>query len=341
MAESASGTILVAGGAGFLGANLCRRLIAEGHHVTCLDSFQTGHWSNLHGLPPEQLTVIRRDLNDGFRPSRPVDAIYNLACAASPDHYQADPIHTLFTSLRGAALLLDLAKRHRARIFQSSTSEVYGDPQVHPQPESYHGWVNPVGPRACYDEGKRCAETLFFDAHRSHGTEIKVGRIFNTYGPLMHPDDGRVVSNFICQALRNQPLTLYGDGSQTRSFCYVDDLIDLMVRFMASDAELTGPLNMGNPDEWTVAEVAELIRELTGSRSPIIRRPLPVDDPVRRCPEITLARSRLDWAPTTPLRTGLAATIAYFEQRLRGRAVPPAESITGLGAPAAAGGGAQ
>jgi UDP-glucuronate decarboxylase len=311
--------VLVAGGAGFLGANLCERLVRDGHRVICLDNFLTGRRDNLHHLPPASVEVIRHDITEPLPPDLRVDEIYNLACAASPPHYQADPLHTLLTSTRGSQVLLELARRCGARIFQSSTSEVYGNPQVHPQPESYWGHVNANGPRACYDEGKRCAETLFFDWQRTYGTEIKVGRIFNTYGPFMHPADGRVVSNFIVQALRNEPITIYGDGSQTRSFCYVDDLIDLMVRFMESDPGFVGPLNMGNPDERNVLEVAELILELTGSRSRLVTRDLPVDDPLRRCPDIAIARERLGWQPTTPLRDGLATTIAYFEERL-GRA---------------------
>jgi UDP-glucuronate decarboxylase len=308
--------ILVAGGAGFLGTNLCERLINEGHHIICLDNFQTGQWSNVHRLPQGSVEVLHQDLTEDFTMAAHVDEIYNLACAASPNHYQVDPIHTLMTSMRGAQSLLELAHRCHARIFQSSTSEVYGDPQVHPQPETYCGSVKINGPRACYDEGKRCAEVLFFDSQRSNGTQIKVGRIFNTYGPYMRPDDGRVVSNFIVQALSNEPITIYGDGSQTRSFCYVDDLIDLMLRFMHSDPEFVGPLNMGNPDERSVLEIAELVRDLTGSRSRIVSRKLPVDDPVRRCPDISLARARLGWEPVTPLRTGLAATVAYFEKCL-------------------------
>ena len=313
---------MVAGGAGFLGANLCRRLILDGHQVICLDNFQTGRPSNIEDLPRASLRVMRHDLTEALPTGLAVDEIYNLACAASPPRYQVDPIHTLFTSMHGAQTLLALAQRCQARIFQSSTSEVYGNPRVHPQPESYWGNVNISGPRACYDEGKRCAEVLFFGSHRSLGTDIKVGRIFNTYGPFMDPQDGRVVSNFIVQALNNQPITLNGDGTQTRSFCYVDDLIDLMIRFMASDAGFIGPLNMGNPDERSVREVAELVLDLTGSRSRIEYRPLPIDDPVRRCPDITLARERLDWNPATPLRVGLAETIDWFEACLRRSAAP-------------------
>ncbi len=324
---------MVAGGAGFLGSNLCARLIRDGHHIICLDNFQTGRWSNIQQLPPGSLEVIRHDLTRDQLPPLAVDEIYNLACAASPPLYQRDPVHTLFTSMRGAHTLLELARRCSARIFQSSTSEIYGNPQVHPQPETYWGHVNCNGPRACYDEGKRCAEVLFFDAHRAHGTHIKVGRIFNTYGPFMHPNDGRVVSNFIVQALRNEPITVYGDGSQTRSFCYVDDLIDLMLRFMGSDPEFLGPLNMGNPDERNMVEVAELIRELTGSGSPIVTRPLPVDDPVRRCPDISLARDRLGWEPTTSLHAGLGLTIEYFERRLRRRRAHPEIERVGFGLP--------
>jgi UDP-glucuronate decarboxylase len=309
-------TVLVAGGAGFLGTNLCERLIAQGDHVICLDNFQTGRWSNLNRLPADSVEVLRHDLTEELDATLRVDAIYNLACPASPNHYQLDPLHTLLTSTRGSQSLLALARRCEAPIFHSSTSEIYGNPEVHPQPESYWGHVNTIGPRACYDEGKRCAEVLCFDAWRSHGTRIKVGRIFNTYGPYMQSDDGRVVSNFIVQALRNERITVYGDGSQTRSFCFVDDLIDLMQRFMHSDPDFVGPLNMGNPDERNVLEVAELIRDLTGSRSRIVTCKLPIDDPVRRCPDITLARERLGWEPATPLTTGLAATIAYFERCL-------------------------
>lgn len=317
MSSNGRKRILVTGGAGFLGTNLCARLLRDGNHVICLDNFQTGQWRNLRQLPSEHLEVIRHDLTEKLPGDLVVDEIYNLACAASPPRYQADPLHTLMTSTSGVQALLELARRCNARIFQSSTSEVYGNPQVHPQPESYWGHVNINGPRACYDEGKRCAEVLCFDAHRSHGTHIKVGRIFNTYGPYMHPEDGRVVSNFIVQALHNRRITIYGDGTQTRSFCYVDDLIDLMVRFMDSEAGFIGPLNMGNPDERNVLEVAELILKLTGSRSRLVMRALPDDDPVRRCPDISLARERLHWEPRTSLVDGLCATIDWFEQRLR------------------------
>ena len=310
--------ILVTGGAGFLGSHLCERLLAEGHDVLCVDNYFTGTRDNILSLLDNpHFEVMRHDVT--FPLYVEVDEIYNLACPASPIHYQFDPVQTTKTSVHGAINMLGLAKRTGARIFQASTSEVYGDPEIHPQPEEYWGHVNPVGIRSCYDEGKRCAETLFFDYHRQHGVRIRVGRLFNTYGPRMHPDDGRVVSNFIMQALRNQPLTVYGDGSQTRSFCYVDDLIELMLRFMAADDEMTGPMNMGNPGEFTIRELAELVIELTGSASRIVQKPLPADDPRQRQPDITLARERLGWQPRTRLREGLAKTISYFDQLLRGR----------------------
>ena len=304
--------ILVTGGAGFLGSHLCERLLAEGHDVICVDNFFTGTKDNIAPLLDNPyFELLRHDVT--FPLYVEVDEIYNLACPASPIHYQFDPVQTTKTSVHGAINMLGLAKRVRAKIFQASTSEVYGDPNVHPQPESYWGHVNPIGPRSCYDEGKRCAETLFFDYRRQHGLRIKVARIFNTYGPRMHPNDGRVVSNFIVQALRNQPITLYGDGTQTRSFCYVDDLIAGFVRLMASPDDLTGPVNLGNPGEFTMIELAETVKDLTGSRSPLVQAPLPQDDPRQRQPDITLAREALGWEPKVALRAGLKPTIAYFE----------------------------
>ena len=304
--------ILVIGGAGFLGSHLCERLLAEGHDVICVDNFFTGTKDNIAPLLDNPyFELLRHDVT--FPLYVEVDEIYNLACPASPIHYQFDPVQTTKTSVHGAINMLGLAKRVRARIFQASTSEVYGDPNVHPQPESYWGHVNPIGPRSCYDEGKRCAETLFFDYRRQHGLRIKVARIFNTYGPRMHPNDGRVVSNFIVQALRNQPITLYGDGTQTRSFCYVDDLIEGFVRLMASPDDLTGPVNLGNPGEFTMIELAETVKDLTGSRSPLVQAPLPQDDPRQRQPDITRAREALGWEPKVALRAGLKPTIAYFE----------------------------
>ena len=304
--------ILVIGGAGFLGSHLCERLLAEGHDVICVDNFFTGTKDNIaHLLDNPYFELLRHDIT--FPLYVEVDEIHNLACPASPIHYQFDPVQTTKTSVHGAINMLGLAKRVRARIFQASTSEVYGDPNVHPQPESYWGHVNPIGPRSCYDEGKRCAETLFFDYRRQHGLRIKVARIFNTYGPRMHPNDGRVVSNFIVQALRNQPITLYGDGTQTRSFCYVDDLIEGFVRLMASPDDLTGPVNLGNPGEFTMIELAETVKDLTGSRSPLVQAPLPQDDPRQRQPDITRAREALGWEPKVALRAGLKPTIAYFE----------------------------
>ena len=308
---------LVAGGAGFLGSHLCERLLLSGYEVVVLDNFHTGKRYNLNAMQRDPFfTCIKHDIVDALPTDLAVDEIYNLACPASPPHYQADPIHTFKTSVLGSINLLELARRHNAKIFQASTSEVYGDPAVHPQPESYRGNVNPIGPRACYDEGKRCAETLFFDYFRQHQLRIKVARIFNTYGPRMHPNDGRVVSNFIVQALKGAPITLYGDGTQTRAFCYVDDLIEGFLRLMAAPDHLTGPVNLGNPIETSVAELAELVIALTGSRSPITRRPLPVDDPVQRCPDIAQATALLAWHPTTPLKDGLARTIAYFDRLL-------------------------
>ncbi|RIV83065.1 SDR family oxidoreductase [Aurantiacibacter zhengii] len=310
-------SVLVTGGAGFLGSHLCDRLIAEGAHVLCIDNFFTGNRANiehLHGHP--QFELIRHDVT--FPLYVEVGHIYNLACPASPIYYQHDPVQTTKTSVHGAINMLGLAKRTNARILQASTSEVYGDPSIHPQPESYWGNVNPIGIRSCYDEGKRCAETLFFDYHRQHDLEIKVVRIFNTYGPRMHPQDGRVVSNFIMQALRGDPITIYGDGQQTRSFCYVDDLIDGFVRFMATSADFTGPLNLGNPGEFSMIELAEAVIELTNSRSELTREPLPQDDPKQRRPDISLAQSKLGgWEPKTPLREGLAKTIDYFDGLLK------------------------
>ena len=303
--------ILVTGGAGFLGSHLCERLLNKGYDVICADNFFTGSRENiLHLLDNPRFELLRHDVT--FPLYVEVDEIYNLACPASPIHYQFDPVQTTKTSVHGAINMLGLAKRTKARILQASTSEVYGDPDVHPQHESYWGRVNPIGPRSCYDEGKRCAETLFFDYHRQHGIEIKVARIFNTYGPRMHPNDGRVVSNFIMQALRGEPITLYGDGEQTRSFCYVDDLIEGLVRLMESPAALTGPVNLGNPNEFTIRELAEQVIGLTASPSTIDFKPLPQDDPRQRKPDITLATTSLAWSPKTQLREGLAHTIDYF-----------------------------
>ena len=302
---------LVTGGSGFIGSHLCERLLAEGREVLCVDNYYTGRRQNIeHLLANPRFEVMRHDITLSLYVE--VDEIYNLACPASPVHYQFDPVQTLKTSVHGAINMLGLAKRIKAKIFQASTSEVYGDPHVHPQPESYWGHVNPLGPRACYDEGKRAAETLFFDYHRQHGVRIKVARIFNTYGPRMHPDDGRVVSNFIMQALRDEPITIYGDGSQTRSFGYVDDLVDGIMRLMASDDSFLGPVNLGNPSEMTVRELAEKVVAMTGSRSPLIFKPLPVDDPRQRRPDITLARQKLNWTPKVPLSDGLERTVAYF-----------------------------
>jgi UDP-glucuronate decarboxylase len=313
--------VLVTGGAGFLGSHLCERLLADGDDVLCVDNFYTGTKDNLGKvLRDGHFELLRHDVT--FPLYVEVDEIYNLACPASPVHYPFDPVQTTKTSVHGAINMLGLAKRVKAKIFQASTSEVYGDPTVHPQKENYWGHVNPVGRRSCYDEGKRCAETLFFDYRRQHRLPIKVARIFNTYGPRMHPNDGRVVSNFIVQALKGAPITVYGKGRQTRSFCYVSDLIDGMVRLMASDDDFTGPVNLGNPHECTVLELAELIVELAHSTSPIRFEPLPSDDPARRCPDITLARAMLKWEPKVPLREGLAKTIGYFDELLRGRTSP-------------------
>ncbi|HZW08491.1 MAG TPA: UDP-glucuronic acid decarboxylase family protein [Phycisphaerales bacterium] len=303
--------ILVTGGAGFLGTHLCERLVAAGHDVICLDNFFTSQKSNVaHLLGRPNFELIRHDVTHPM--FLEVDEIYNLACPAAPGHYQYNPIKTMKTSVMGAINMLGVAKRCRAKILQASTSEVYGDPDVHPQPESYRGNVNPIGPRACYDEGKRAAETLFFDYHRSNRVNIRVARIFNTYGPRMHPFDGRVVSNFIRQAINGTDITIFGDGAQTRSFCYVDDLVDGLVRLMEGPDEFTGPVNLGNPDEFTIRELARLVLELTGSRSKLIEKPLPQDDPRQRCPDISLARAKLGWSPRVPLRDGLARTVAWF-----------------------------
>jgi len=305
--------ILVTGGAGFLGSHLCDRLIEAGHDVLCVDNFFTGSKRNVaHLMGHPHFELARHDVT--FPLYVEVDQIYNLACPASPVHYQYDPVQTTKTSVHGAINMLGLAKRVKARILQASTSEVYGDPEIHPQPESYWGRVNPIGIRSCYDESKRCAETLFFDYHRQHLLEIKVIRIFNTYGPRMHPNDGRVVSNFIVQALRGEDITMYGDGQQTRSFCYVDDLLKGMVTMMESPADFTGPVNIGNPGEFTMLELAELVLKLTGSKSKLQFMPLPQDDPRQRKPDIALAKDRLGWAPSVSLEDGLKETIAYFQR---------------------------
>lgn len=308
--------ILVTGGAGFLGSHLCARLLNEGHDVICVDNFFTGTKNNVISLLNDpHFEIIRHDVT--FPLYVEVDEIYNLACPASPIHYQHDPVQTTKTSVHGAINMLGLAKRVKAKIFQASTSEVYGDPQVHPQQEFYWGHVNPIGFRSCYDEGKRCAETLFFDYWRQHKFRIKVARIFNTYGPHMHPNDGRVVSNFIVQALQNEPITIYGDGSQSRSFCYVDDLIEAFIRLMDTVDDFTGPVNMGNPNEFTIKELAEKVIDLTGSRSKLINKPLPTDDPTQRQPDITLAKEKLGWEPKIELEEGLKNTIDYFENLLK------------------------
>ncbi len=307
--------ILVTGGAGFLGSHLCERLLARGDDVLCVDNLFTGSKDNLlqlHSQP--RFEFLRHDVTQPLHVE--VDEIYNLACPASPVHYQHNPVQTIKTCVHGAINMLDLALRTGAKILQASTSEIYGDPDQHPQVESYWGHTNPIGLRACYDEGKRCAETLFFDYHRQYGVAIKVARIFNTYGPRMHPNDGRVVSNFIVQALRNQPITLYGDGQQTRSFCYVEDLIEGLVALMDTPAAVIGPVNLGNPNEFTIAQLAELVIELTGSHTQLSYHPLPSDDPRQRCPDITLAHDTLAWTPHIPLREGLARTIRYFDTLL-------------------------
>ena len=308
--------VLVTGGAGFLGSHLCERLLNEGNEILCVDNYFTGNKRNiLHLLDNKHFEVVRHDVT--FPLHVEVDEIYNLACPASPVHYQYDPVQTTKTSVHGAINMLGLAKRVRARILQASTSEVYGDPEIHPQPESYRGNVNPIGLRACYDEGKRCAETLFFDYHRQHGVEIKVIRIFNTYGPRMHPNDGRVVSNFIVQALQNQDITICGDGEQTRSFCYVDDLTEGMVRMMNSETEFIGPVNLGNPGEFSIKQLAEMVIELTGAKSKLVYKPLPQDDPLQRKPIVDLAKEKLNWSAAIPLKEGLIKTIEYFDALLK------------------------
>ncbi|MEM8785433.1 MAG: UDP-glucuronic acid decarboxylase family protein [Pseudomonadota bacterium] len=306
---------LVTGGAGFIGSFLCERLLDAGADVLCVDNFFTGTRTNVaHLLAHPRFELMRHDVT--FPLYVEVDEIYNLACPASPVHYQFDPVQTTKTSVHGAINVLGLAKRVKAKVLQASTSEVYGDPEVHPQTEDYWGNVNPIGPRSCYDEGKRCTETLFFDYHRQHSLRIKVARIFNTYGPRMHPNDGRVVSNFIVQALKGEDITIYGDGSQTRSFCYVDDLVDGLLGLMNTDDDITGPINLGNPGEFTILELAEAVLELTGSKSKLVHHALPADDPTQRQPDITRARSPLDWEPTVPLKAGLEKTIAYFDALL-------------------------
>ena len=321
--------ILVTGGAGFLGSHLCERLLAQGHEVLCVDNFFTGTRRNIaHLVDDRSFELLRHDITMPLYIE--VDEIYNLACPASPIHYQFDPVQTTKTSVHGAINVLGLAKRVKARVLQASTSEVYGDPEIHPQQESYWGRVNPIGFRACYDEGKRCAETLFFDYHRQHRLEIKVVRIFNTYGPRMHPNDGRVVSNFIVQALKGEDITIYGDGSQTRAFCYVDDLVEAILRMMATDPKLTGPVNIGNPGEFSMRELADLVIELTGTKSKIVSRPLPPDDPKQRRPDISLAKEVLGWEPRIALREGLRKTIDYFDAFLKEESeflsVPPVEN---------------
>jgi UDP-glucuronate decarboxylase len=310
-------TVLVTGGAGFLGSHLCERLLDEGHEVLCVDNFYTGSRSHIaHLLDNARFDLLRHDVTLPLYVE--VDEIYNLACPASPVHYQYDPVQTTKTSVHGAINMLGLAKRMKCKVFQASTSEVYGDPSQHPQTEEYWGNVNPIGPRSCYDEGKRCAETLFFDYRRQHGLRIKVARIFNTYGPRMRPDDGRVVSNFIVQALKRKPITIYGDGSQTRSFCYVDDMIEGFIRIMATQDDFTGPVNLGNPGEFTMRELADKVLELTGSRSRIVHQPLPTDDPRQRRPDISFAIQGLAWTPKIYLEQGLKKTIGYFDRMLSG-----------------------
>jgi UDP-glucuronate decarboxylase len=318
--------ILITGGAGFLGSHLCERLLNEGAYVICLDNFYTGAHANIEHLRSHpKFELIRHDVC--FPLYVEVDEIYNLACPASPIHYQRDPVQTTKTSVSGAINMLGLAKRVKAKVFQASTSEVYGDPSVHPQPESYWGNVNTIGTRSCYDEGKRCAETLFFDYHRQHNVKIKVVRIFNTYGPRMHPNDGRVVSSFIVQALMGRDITVYGEGLQTRSFCYVDDLIEGFVRLMGTGDDITGPINIGNPGEFTMLELARMVIELTGSKSKIVHMPLPQDDPKQRRPDITLAQEKLGWEPTVPLVQGLGKTITYFDNMIRSGAYNHAISV--------------
>ncbi len=307
--------IMVTGGAGFIGSHLCERLLADGHEVLCVDNFYTGRRANIaHLVKNPRFEVLRHDVC--FPLYVEVDQIYNLACPASPIHYQHDPVQTTKTSVHGMINVLGLAKRVRAKVLQASTSEVYGDPDVHPQTESYWGRVNPIGVRACYDEGKRCAETLCFDYFRQHRLQVKVARIFNTYGPRMHPNDGRVVSNFVMQALQGQEITVYGKGDQTRSFCYVDDLVEALIRLMATPDDFTGPINLGNPAEFTILQLAQQVIDMTGSRSSIVYRPLPSDDPVQRQPDIGLARRVLDWNPTVDLKKGLTETIGYFRTLL-------------------------
>ncbi len=306
-------TVIVTGGAGFLGSHLCEHLLRDDYAVVCVDNFYTGTKENIvHLLDDPYFELVRHDIT--CPPYVEADAIYNLACPAAPIYYQRDPVQTTKTSVHGAINMLGLAKRLKVPILQASTSEVYGDPLMHPQTEDYWGNVNPIGPRACYDEGKRCAETLFFDYRNQHGLQIKVARIFNTYGPRMHPNDGRVVSNFVVQALRNEPITVFGDGQQTRSFCYVDDLVEGLVRLMETAPEITGPINLGSPNESTVLELAEMVRDLTGSKSDIVFRDLPQDDPIRRNPDISQAKAVLGWEPRTPVKDGLRRTIAYFEK---------------------------
>lgn len=317
MALSDNKRVLVTGGAGFIGSHLCERLLNDGNEVLCVDNFFTGTRDNIkHLFGNPSFELLRHDVT--FPLYVEVDEIYNLACPASPIHYQFDPVQTTKTSVIGAINMLGLAKRLKLPVLQASTSEVYGDPTIHPQVEGYWGNVNPVGTRSCYDEGKRCAETLFFDYWRQHKLHIKVARIFNTYGPRMHPNDGRVVSNFVVQALRGEPITIYGDGSQTRSFCYVEDLVDGLVRLMNSPEDFTGPCNLGNPNEFTMLQLAQMVIELTGSKSKLVNRPLPQDDPRQRQPDISLAKKILGWEPTQQLREGLVKTIAHFRQRLEG-----------------------
>ena len=324
--------ILVTGGAGFLGSHLCGALLDAGHEVLCADNFYTGTKDNIAALLAHPyFELMRHDVT--FPLYVECDDIYNLACPASPVHYQFNPVQTVKTSVHGAINMLGLAKRVRARILQASTSEVYGDPTVHPQTETYWGNTNPIGLRACYDEGKRCAETLFFDYHRQHHLRIKVARIFNTYGPRMHPNDGRVVSNFIVQALRNDPITLYGDGQQTRSFCYVEDLIRGLMDFMGTSDDVIGPINLGNPDEFTILELAALVIDLTGSRSTLVYQPLPSDDPKQRCPDITRARRDLRWEPQVKLRQGLVQTIGYFDAHLKKTSAPGIGGVANLYTP--------
>ena len=308
--------ILITGGAGFIGSHLCKRLLDEGNDLICVDNYFTGSKENISGLfKSPYFEVLRHDVC--FPLYVEVDQIYNLACPASPIHYQHDPVQTTKTSVHGAINMLGLAKRINARILQASTSEIYGDPEIHPQKEMYWGNVNPIGPRSCYDEGKRCAETLFFDYQRQHKLDIKVVRIFNTYGPNMHPNDGRVVSNFIMQALQNQDITVYGDGHQTRSFCYIDDLVNGMIKMMTSSTKVIGPINLGNPVEYKIVDLAKIIIELTKSKSKVIKKDLPVDDPMRRKPDISMAKDLIDWEPTTDLRDGLEQTIDYFKSKLK------------------------